>query len=67
MGTSWQTDLADAGIQLSQDEHGSVVYMDRLGKIKMEIFPKACHSDDLYKAINFLQTIVAQKGQNEQN
>ena len=40
---------------------GIVTYIDKLGKIKIDIFPQACTVNDLNKAINFLMELVAQK------
>lgn len=69
-----KTILSEAGVKLNQDEiigpggyefsppsHQPVTYLDRLGKVRIEIFPEACSSDDIIKAINFLQRIVAKK------
>lgn len=64
-----QKTLSDANVQLEKPEfsdtvpngHQPVTYLDRLGKVRIEVFPDSCTQDDLYKAINFLQQIVAKK------
>lgn len=49
-----KTILSEAGVQLDQPSHIPVTYLDRLGKVRIEIFPETCTSDDIMKAVNFL-------------
>jgi hypothetical protein len=56
--------LENLPTQSSQDTHGfeaRTTYVDRMGKIRIDIFPDHCSLNDLNAAINFLLKLKAEK------